>query len=354
MITLHNATEGIKNLLKWGGLTLAAITILFFAIRGAINIKEMFSPTPKPPPNALFGKLPAVSFPKKTTENKLTFTINTLTGTLPHFPDRIDVYKVTTPQPNLLARERIQEKVGRIGFRSQAVPVSETVYQWTENVPPLRRLVFDIFLSTFRLTSSYISDEEILNGNNLPDEESARKTAQSFLQQLDSFPSDIDEAKTKTTLLAIRNLSLDPATSLSSAQIIRVDFFQKELNAIRIVYPNPTESPVYVLVGGGKYNEQVVEANFFHQDISTSSAAVYPILSSSQALDILKNGSAYIASYNGSDTVVTIKDVYLGYYLPDKKQEYVQPVIVFEGNNNFYAYVPAIRPEWTTTNSPNQ
>ncbi|KKQ73667.1 MAG: hypothetical protein US95_C0050G0001, partial [Candidatus Woesebacteria bacterium GW2011_GWB1_38_5] len=39
---------------------------------------------------------------------------------------------------------------------------------------------------------------------------------------------------------------------------------------------------------------------------------------------------------------IVIRKVYLAYYDPDQYTEYYQPVIVFEGDDDFTAYVSAI------------
>jgi len=39
---------------------------------------------------------------------------------------------------------------------------------------------------------------------------------------------------------------------------------------------------------------------------------------------------------------VTIRNIYLAYFEPVTLTNYLQPIFVFEGDNNFVAYVPAI------------
>ena len=41
-----------------------------------------------------------------------------------------------------------------------------------------------------------------------------------------------------------------------------------------------------------------------------------------------------------------IKKIYLAYYLSEQRQNYLMPIVIFEGNNNFYAYVQAVQDEW--------
>lgn len=346
MITLHKATEGVRNIAKWTMITLGIILVISITFRLGGTVKELIFPRPKAPPTVEFGKLPRIEFPENATNKSLTYSLNTLSGTLPVFPDRIEVYKISPPEPNLLAQKRIQERVSKVGFRQTGIPLSETRYQWDESSPPFRKLVFDILLSNFSLASSYLNQEDIIKGINLPNEAEAKKLAQNFLEEIESYPSDIDSDKTKTTLYEIKNSSQIPTASLSSAQVIRVDFFQKNINEIPIYYPHPPYSIMNLSVSGGKSRDQIVAGDFFHENISTSSATTYPIKTAQDAFEELKKGNAYIASYNTNETSISIKNVFLGYYVGDKKQDYILPIIIFEGANNFFAYIPAIKNDW--------
>ena len=68
---------------------------------------------------------------------------------------------------------------------------------------------------------------------------------------------------------------------------------------------------------------------------------------SSTAWEELQAGRGFIARYptNGAISIV-VRQVYLGYYDSFDPQMYLQPVFVFEGDNGFLAYVPAVIPEW--------
>ncbi len=43
---------------------------------------------------------------------------------------------------------------------------------------------------------------------------------------------------------------------------------------------------------------------------------------------------------------VVVRNVYLAYYDSFEPQTYMQPVFVFEGDDNFQALVPAVSQEW--------
>lgn len=358
MPTLHAVTEETKQITKWASITVFAFILLFFGIRFGTTIKEYFYPTPPAPPTVTFGKLPSITFPKSSSNKKFLYTIDTVTGTLPNFLDRATIYPIEEPKPNLLGLQNAQKMVEAIGFTNSPQPLSETIYIWTEIIPPFRKLLFDIVSLNFTLSSNFLINPDLIIKATTPDAASAQTAATNFLTRLSLFPDDIDIAKTKTTLLAIQDQHIVEASSPSTAQLVRVDFYQKDIDQLPIYYPHPPQSNIYVVLAGGRFNEEVIEAKFNHYLINQATSATYPIKTSSQAFKELQSGKAYIASYFGDQDSIRIKKVSLGYYLGEQSinksqdfQKYLMPIIVFEGDNGFFAYISAVTDEWTQTKS---
>lgn len=345
MPTLYKTTSGIRLVGKFFGLGLGAVLITFILFKVGTVLKEIISPTPLPPPTITFGKLPEIIFHASIDGSKNSYTLNTLTGSLPTFPDRISVYKTEEEIPGLLTIERARARVKNIGFSGNGVALSPSIYQWTNSVSPFKRLVTNIINFNFNLTSAYATDETITRNNVLPSENEAVKKATEFLQSFSGIPTDIDMDKTKTTLFQIQNGELTQVQSISNTQIIRVDYYQKDIGGYRIFYPNPDFSTMNLLVAKGT-REPVVEAHFFHTKIASDSAGTYPIITAQEAWSILKKNNAHIARYDGESKSIDIQKIELGYYSPDSKTTYLMPIIVFSGDDNFRAYIPAITSEW--------
>ncbi len=347
MLTLNQATSETRVALKWGGVIFLVFFLIFLIFKIGTALKQTFFPTPPAPPTVSFGKLPSIVFPNNVSDKNFSYSLNTVTGTLPTFQDRVNVYKMVPISPDLLALKKAISKVSSVEFTNPELPVSAKVYQWNDNGPLNRSLTMDIFSTDFALSSTFISDPIVQSAINLPDETTAINTAQSFLSTMSSFPDDIDSTKTKTLLFSIKNNTLTTATSVSNAQVIEVDFFQKNIDKLPIYYPKAVNSTMNVLVVGGKDQPQVAQINFSHQTVSNQSAT-YPIKTAQDAYSLLRQGQGYIASYFGSSTDISIKNVFLAYYIGDKKQDYLFPIAVFEGDNGFFAYVPIITDVWTS------
>ena len=155
------------------------------------------------------------------------------------------------------------------------------------------------------------------------------------------FPQDLDEKKIKTANYSILNNTLVPATSISNTNIVRVDFFRKDIDNLPIFYEN--DSNINLLVGKEQNQLRVVEAHYSYKTISEESST-YAIKTTSEAFFDLKQGKGFI-SQKPENNNIPIKNVFLGYYMKEKRSDFLLPVIVFQGDN-FIAYVSAVKDEW--------
>lgn len=346
MASLHDIDEGIRIVGKWfaiGGGIILLLIVLYILGR---NVKEYFYPTPPPRPTVAFEKLPPLPFPTPASTPVFSYSLNTATGDLPVFSDREKVFTLAQNPTDLLALQKSKAQVANIGFISTPTAITATKYAWDDEILPSRHLELDIVTKNFTLTSAYKANPEVLVINNLPNEAEAKAIAQKYLQALKLFSNDIDTNKTVATLLQINpDGTTQKASSLSSAQVVRVDFFQKDVHSLPIYYPDPPETTMTVYVGGGQREAQVVQASFFHYQ-STDTFATYPIKSAQDAYQELTKGKAYIASYFGSASTIEITNVSLGYYLGKEPQIYLMPIVVFEGTDGFLAYVSAVTDPW--------
>ncbi len=329
---------------KWAAIILGIIIGIFILIKTLSFVKELVFPTPAAPPNASFGKLPPILFPESINK-KYNYKIDTLKGGLPNLPDRTKVYEMIKPSPDLLAVKRASEKVSTLGFIDKPEQLSESIFRWNSEQELAKSLVLNVNMASFTLYSPYLTDPSVISAAYLKDEENAISVAREFLTTLGILPEDLDEQKTRTELFTINDELVGPVNSLSQAKLISVYFFQKNIEDTPIVYPSGLNSNMNLVIGSGRNEAEVVNARFFYQKISDKSST-YAIKTSDEAFDELKKGEGKIVSYNGKGDNVTLKKIYIALYSEGKEQKYLMPVIVFEGNENFVAYVSAIKDDW--------
>lgn len=319
------------------------MVLVLMVVTVGSDLKQALFPAPPAPANLGFGKFEFAGFPQSPVSRQPSaYSLNTASGQLPTFAEKISVYKLLQPQPNLLGLDKIKTYVKTIGFADEPTPLSDSQFQWT-NTQTSEKLTYNIVTNDFEYSKDYLNDQNVLAATNLSDEASAIQTAKNFFTNYSSFPSDIDETKTQTSLYKISDGKLIPATSLSDANLIRVDFFQSDFNQTPIYYENYPKSIMYAYIGSSDKTSEVVQAQYTHKTILKDFEATYPLISAQDAFDKLKNGQGYIASYDGTSSNVIIRNVGLGYYIGTKSQPYTIPVVVFSGDNNFFGFVVAVK-----------
>lgn len=330
--------------IKWGAIIIGILIILFIAIKFLLFVKELIFPTAPPPPTVAYGKLLKPYFPEGIKKD-FTYEIDTISGELPVFPLTLRVYEMEQRGPDLLAVERISKKLTELNFRNRPQQISDFVYKWTNPTTPQQDLILNIKLSEFNLSSPFMEYESSLKGKNFSSSSEPIGAAQNFLKTLDFYPEDIDEEKTRVEFKTLENKNLTPTTRVVNSNVADVYFFQKSKDDLPIVYPQGPNSSMKLTIAAGSLMGRVIDAKFSHQKILEGSET-YPIKTAQEAYEELKKGNAYVPSYSGNDNKVLIKNVYPALYYEGTVQKYLTPVIVFEGNNGFLAYVFAIKDEW--------
>ncbi len=342
MPTLSDASQETRKFMKYAAIFLVFLIIALIIFNLILILKNTFYPPPPPKASSAFGLLPPQTFPNGIPSDKFTYNINTLSGSLPSFPQVINVYRMQQNIPNLLDINRMNDKAGKIGFNSSYKQISDNIYQWnndTRSGAIGESLSANIVSGDFTITSNYMNDPGVMSGKNLPDQPTAINLANSLVASMGSV-DDLDSEKTKTTLYAISNGTLIKASSLSRTQVIQVSIFQKDIDNLPIYYEKPNQSNINILTAGGNL-AQIVAASYVHQ-IPTKESASYNIKTADQAFNELKQGKAYVASYNGQSNNININNVILAYYISVQPQDFLMPIYIFSGDNNFYAYVSAI------------
>ncbi len=348
MTVLHRVTEVTRKIGIGFGIGILSIIFVFVTFRLFTAVRQIIAPIPPPPPTTGYGKLPQILFPVSIVSTLPQIQLNTVSGSLPQFDDRMRVYAFQQPQVNFSSFDSAKAAAANNGFISDPTSLSDTIYQWKNSSFLNRTLTLNVLNFDFSLSTDYLQNSTVSGGNNLGDPPSAVTTVKNYFSNfLSTLPSDIDDTKTQTSLFSIQNNALIPATSLSGADIIRVDFYQNDINQIPIYYPHYPASLLEGFVGSGDTGPQIVAATYVHRVINQTSFETYPIKTAQQAFDDLKKGNGYIANYDTPTLPAIIRNVTLGYYIGDNPaQKYLMPIIVFEGDNNFYAFVSAITNAW--------
>ncbi len=300
-------------------------------------------PEPPPAPTVDFGKIPAIPFPDIKTPNyeNLTFILETPEGTLPQLPVQDKIYFMPKPSSSIRSLENAQKKVGGLKFDPDGREITQTLYLFEHKTAP-STLEMNIVTEVFSISYDLRADISVIE-NNPPTPEAAIAQTKSYLAKASLLPDDIS-GPTTHEFIKISEGKFVSAVSLSEADLIKVNLYRKSFNEVPSLTANPNEANIWFLVGGGSNrSNQIIAAEYHYFPINEKKYATYPLRTAGEAWDDLKSGEGFIANLGeNSQGIIKIRRVYLAYYDAGIYTEFYQPMVVFEGDNNFTAYVPAI------------
>ena len=136
---------------------------------------------------------------------------------------------------------------------------------------------------------------------------------------------------------------------LPKADAIKVNYFRNDLDGLKILTPFYNQSLSYIIYVPSPFlRDNIMEVSYTFWPIDYKDYATYPLRSSNQAWQDLIDGYAlvvYMGENNPQDTII-IREIYLAFYDTPDPQEYLQPIFVFDGDNGFRAYLPAVESGW--------
>ena len=347
MATLTETAFYFRRIIKFTVIFVFVFVFGKIILDFGLNLWKKLHPPPPPPPTVSFGQLPAIKFPKETANRPQEFQLQTPTGTFPQSKDRAKVYFMPSVKPNLLALDKAKELAKRLGFENEPIRINDKVFEWKKNNIGQTVLKMDIFSGSFNLSFDWKNDPSLLLEKNLPGKEQAKIEADNFLQRAGLKEKDLAKGKMKVSFLKVSGKKLFPALSVSEANFVQVEIFRQDYDELPVITLNPKKGIISLIFSGSTTEEKkLVKAEFNYFPVKTDSWGTYPLKTPAAAWEELKSGGGYIASFNNKENTVIIRRIYFAYLDTYEPQQFLQPVIVFQGDNDFFAIVPAITDEW--------
>lgn len=320
--------------------------IIRYAYLIGIKAYRKYVPAPPPEPTLTFGKLQKIPFPEKEKPDNLVFTLQTVDGKLPKLTKQLSVYYMPKSISTIKSLDTAKQKATNLGFNATGTELVETVYLFRHNTSPAT-LNLNIVTGIFSISYDLNSKPSALEGVP-PDPAAATALSKTFLTRAQSLPGDLSGPVTNE-FLKIQDGKLVSAVSLSDANITKINLYRKNYNDLPNVTSVANQANIWFMFTGSRTpGDQVYAAEYHYFNIDENNSGTYPTKTSDQAWEDLKAGNAYFANIDEkSKGNITVRKIYLAYYDPDQYSEYFQPVVVFEGDDDFTAYVPAVSPEHT-------
>ncbi len=351
MSSLTDISIVTKKILTWFVIVFIAFIILRLIIGAGVKMWRDAHPIPVPPPNHNFDKLPSPIFSNiSTSSSGMKFSLQNIENKPPESTDAGKVYRMPKKLPTLLAAEKAMRFAAKLNFSNPPELITSTYYRFSDPNDKLRTLEIDITNMNFKIKYDYMKNPQIFNNDQVMTKEQAITEVKNFVQQNNLFDDSILKGTITTDILNYvpSSQTFTPATSLSNADAIRVNFFRNDLDDLKILPIGYDISYNYALyTATSPPIPRLIEIHYIFWPIGLDDFATYPLKNSSSAWQDLVDGYAYVINLgnNEIDSIV-IRKIYLAYYDSEEPQPYLQPIFVFEGDNNFVAYLPAISPEW--------
>lgn len=307
-----------------------------------------YFPKAPPPPNCLFGPLPAPN-----AVNNIASVSGLIIAQdavdLPVIPPSKNVYFLPDATSSFGSLDRMKSQASSLGFSGEPQRLTGNLWKFIDVTNPLKTLEIDQLSGNFHLVYNFASELSVFDGKDFAENGSPVDEALGFFESAGLLTDELKNGQPTLTYLKLENSVLVPATSLSNANAIAVTINRTGIEESSIVSPDATLGLVSVLLSGSPdKNKRILEAKYYYRPISLENYATYPTVSLSEAMETLRNGKAIFASVPTPPTKnFNIQKISLGYLDPFPYQPYLQPVYVFSDGKGYQAYVPAVLKECT-------
>lgn len=352
-MTLTELNYYVRKFAPVAVIFILVLIILFFSLQLLFLYARSNSNTPKKVEkvalNTVFSKIRPPIIPKSRSPQSYTYVLDTIDGTtnVEEATAAANVYFIPKP-------------TATFGFISQIYLMAETMGIDTETTQHTlrdttatfddgkRKLEININNYNFNYDFVFTPDDINFETTTIPGSDKLESDATGILSRINRYPPELAQGKKNIIYLSF-NPETKALTTLKSPEgsnMAEVDIYRPDIDGYPMVTSTYYNSPNYVLFAFDRESLKVVRAQISLLEHSIDQVGVYPIKTSTQAWQEFNTGSGFIVSATSESGEVKIKKIFLAYYDPDVYQEYLQPVYVFLGENNFVGYVPAVTSEY--------
>lgn len=359
---LYSFATNTRRAIVYGALGLVAFLVLTVLYRFAANLYLTLNPPPEPPPTAGFGELPKLNLSSIEVGGSPAYLLETPTGELPTFDDRIQVVVVAQVQPTLLGEKKARELARDLDFGGQGALSADRKTLTFKDETDRRTLVVNVVTQNFTLSTdleriSSLSLGRAVSGPN------AIKKAQRTLNSLGLLKFGFDAGNQTTAFKTVTAGTAIEVGSTSEAHFTEVNFFRSLTEVTSQSYPilpaNPKAGLIRVWITSSLkpsiLNTLLLSYNAREVKIDKSKVETYPLENIATAWESVKQGAgiAYV-EVSGEINSISITNVSIAYFDDPQHQDYLQPIYVFSGlaenangkEGEFFAYTPAVSEDW--------
>lgn len=296
--------------------------------------------------NLIFGKIDKPKIQVATTSAGLSFTLDNIEGQPVTATDTASIFYLPQIPTRFGYKEKILLMAKNFGFDT------DTNYKLINRLATFssgnQKLTVDIGNFNFNFESD-IDPNLIASSSVTLSETEIKNRAINLLNTIGRYPDELAKGNSNITYLKYDPYLKDfiNAKGQSDAQAVEIDFFRSDIEGISVVTPKFFTSQDYLILFFDKDQQEKVirgQVSFFEK--AEDQVGIYPVKTGDQAWEELVNGKGIVVAGQTGIKKITIKDMKLHYLDPDVYQRFLQPVYVFIGENDFVAYVTAVKEEY--------
>jgi len=299
--------------------------------------------------NPIFGKIKKPLIKDVVPSSNLNFTIDTIEGKPVTSTESAKVFFLPSTNARFGYREKIYLIAKTLGFDTESV---KHRLEGKEAIFKDDRQSLQIDITNFNFTYEYNFENEpqIFQDTVAPLKKEAEDKTIGFLRDVGRYPQELAQGKTNTIFISYNPEAkqMRLLDTNKDANLVEVDFYRPDQDQYPVVSPKYFNSQNYVMVVFYKADFKIIKAQIKFYEKSNAQIGVYPIKTGDAAWEALKTGKGWVIQNQQESQNIVVKKMFLAYLDTDVYQEYLQPVYVFLGENNFVSYVPAITDEFFT------
>ena len=301
--------------------------------------------------HTIFNKIDRLDISNSTPSANLNFVLDTIEGEPITSTKSAEVFLLPASVSKFGYSQKIYLMAKAFGFDTEIVKHSldGKIASFSNNY---EELTIDITNFNFNYEYKYNkapkSETSLLLDTHIPSNNEIISKAVDLLKSVNRYPEELSQGRTNIIYHKYNFVDnkLRTVENPKEANVVEVDFYRPDINGLPVISPKYFTSRNYVIMVfyGKDYRILKAEINFFEK--SSDQIGIYPVKTGNQAYEDLKSGKGSIVSGLQGEKDIILKKMFIGYYDPAVYQQYLQPIYVFLGNDDFVAYVPAIEDSW--------
>ncbi|PIS15823.1 hypothetical protein COT62_01580 [Candidatus Roizmanbacteria bacterium CG09_land_8_20_14_0_10_41_9] len=345
-MTLTELSYNVRKSFPFVIIFFLVFMILFYSVKLLLLYSGLNQPAQPVYTDTKFGKIKTPVISGSKTSSTTNYILDTIEGQPTTATLSANIYLVPPITTQLNYREKVYLIAKMVGFNTETskYTLSNRTAVFSDDK---QRVNIDVANFNFDYEYSYAKDPLLFTNTQIPSNKDIEEKARDFLKSVGRYPDELSTGKvnivyhnynaTANTLFVTKN----PA----QANVVEVDFYRPDIDGFPVVSPEYFTSQNYVIMVFKQSTFKVIKAQVSFFEKSDDQVGVYPLRNGDAAFADLKAGNGYVISGENKPTV-TIKKMFLGYHDLDSYQNYLEPVYIFLGENDFVAYVPAVEKDW--------